>query len=104
MLYSCLHEAVSDKFDLHRRDILAAIGWMETWPTQMAGEDMDLCMRLSRCGKVFVSDVAILHYHHQSPATSAWDVLKRHYRLAEPFGALFRKWGFALRRLPYAGH
>lgn len=100
----CVRQGVSNKFDLHRRDVLARIGWMEVWPTQLAGEDMDLFMRLSCQGEVFVSDVQVIHYHHQRATMGAGDVLRRHFRLAESFGALFRKWGFALRRAPYAGH
>ncbi len=100
----CVKQGVSNKFDLHRRDVLARIGWMETWPTQLAGEDMDLFMRLSSQGEVFVSEVEVIHYHHQRATMGAGDVLQRHFRLAESFGALFRKWGFALRRAPYAGH
>ena len=100
----CVKQGVSNKFDLHRRDVLARIGWMETWPTQLAGEDMDLFMRLSSQGEVFVSEVEVIHYHHQRATMGAGDVLRRHFRLAESFGALFRKWGFALRRAPYAGH
>jgi GT2 family glycosyltransferase len=100
----CVRQGVSNKFDLHRRETIASIGWMETWPVDLAGEDMDLFMRLSERGEVCVSDVEIIHYHHQSVHTSAWDVIKRHYRLAESFGALFRKWGLRLGRVPYAAH
>ena len=100
----CVKQGVSNKFDLHRREVIARIGWMEVWPPQLAGEDMDLFMRLRCQGEVFVSDVEVMHYHHQRATMGAGDVLQRHFRLAESFGALFRKWGFALRRVPYAEH
>jgi hypothetical protein len=51
-----------------------------------------------------VSDVAVLHHHSQNRPVSCRDVVRKHFQLAESFGALFRKWGFALRRIPYAGH
>ena len=100
----CVRQGVSGKFDLHRREVIAEIGWLDTWLPQVSGEDMDLFMRLSERGEVFVSEVEVIHHHHQRATTSAWDALVRHYLLAESFGALFRKWRFALRRVPYAGH
>lgn len=100
----CVKQGVSNKFDLHRREVVSRIGWMQVWPPQLAGEDMDLFMRLRCQGEVFVSDVEVMHYHHQRATMGAGDVLRRHFRLAESFGALFRKWGFALRRVPYAEH
>ena len=99
-----VRQGVSQKFDLHRREVIATIGWMSVWPAQLGGEDMDLCMRLTERGEVFVSDVEVIHYHFQRAGTGARDVLKRHFRLAESFGALFRKWNFQLRHVPYAGH
>lgn len=99
-----IRQGISGKFDLHRRDVYQGIGGYDTERFHFAGEDMDLFLRLSERGEVFVSDVEVIHLHFQSQKQS-WDhVAKKHYQLAESFGALFRKWGFKLRRIPYAGH
>jgi hypothetical protein len=63
---------------------------------------MDLCLRLSRLGEVFVAPTRVLHLHHQSQKTRCRDLFKKHYQLAEGFGALFRKWGLKVTRIPYA--
>ncbi len=99
-----IRQGISGKFDLHRREVYLGIGGYDTERFHFAGEDMDLFMRLSERGEVFVSDVEIIHLHFQSQKQS-WEVVaKKCYQLAESFGALFRKWGFQLRRIPYAGH
>lgn len=99
-----VRQGISGKFDLIRKDVFTAIGGYDTERFHFAGEDMDLFMRLSEKGEVFVSDVEIIHYHFQSLKTSWTHLLKKHYQVAESFGALFRKWGFQLKRIPYAGH
>ena len=99
-----IRQGISGKFDLHRRDVFQSIGYYNTAQFHFAGEDMDLFMRLSQKGEVFVSDVEIIHYHFQSLKTSWVHLVKKHYQVAESFGALFRTWGFGLRRIPYAGH
>src|SRR5205823_11437108 len=55
-------------------------------------------------GEVFVAPTRVIHLHNQSRNTSLLDLFKKHYRLAESFGALSRKWGFRLRKVPYASH
>ena len=100
-----IRQGISGKFDLHRREIyLGAVGGYDTEHFHFAGEDMDLFIRMSQRGEVWVSDVEIIHLHFQSQHQSWKHVAKKHFQLAESFGALFRKWGFALRRIPYAGH
>lgn len=99
-----IRQGISGKFDLHSRDVYQAIGYYNTAQFHFAGEDMDLFMRLSQKGEVFVSDRAVVHYHSQNRPVSCRDVVRKHFQLAESFGALFRNWGFALRRIPYAGH
>jgi len=60
---------------------------------------------LSQKGIVEVADdVEIIHQHHQSLKTSWVHIFKKHYQVAESFGALFRRWGGGLRRIPYSGH
>jgi GT2 family glycosyltransferase len=99
-----VRQGISGKFDLHRKDVYASIGFYDTERFHFAGEDMDLFMRLSEQGEVWVSDVEIIHYHFQSLKTTWVHLLKKHYQVAESFGALFRKWGFRLWRSPYASH
>lgn len=99
-----IRQGISGKFDLHRADVYRHIGGYDTDRFHFAGEDMDLFLRLSACGEVLVSDVEIMHYHAQNRPVTCHDVVRKHFQLAESFGALFRKWGLALRRIPYAGH
>lgn len=99
-----IRQGISGKFDLHRATAYRSIGCYDTDRFHFAGEDMDLCLRLSELGEVFVSDAEVFHYHSQNRPVSSLDVLGKHFQLAESFGALFRKWGFALRRNPYAGN
>ncbi|MGC8742608.1 MAG: glycosyltransferase family 2 protein [Verrucomicrobiia bacterium] len=97
-------QGISGKFDLIRRDVFMKIGGYDTRNFCFAGEDMDLYMRLSEQGEVYVSDVRVLHLHNQTRATKWKEVFTKSYQLAESFGALFRKWGFKLRRAVYAQH
>jgi len=97
-------QGISVKFDLIRAEVFRKIGGYDTENFSFAGEDMDLCLRLSAEGEVFVAPTQVIHLHNQSGNTSWRDLCKKHYQLAESFGALFRKWGFRLRRIPYASH
>ena len=97
-------QGISGKFDLIRTDVFRKIGGYDTRTFGFAGEDMDLCMRLSEHGEVFVAPTEVLHFHNQSRNTRCRDLFRKHFQLAESFGALFRKWGFRLRRIPYASH
>ncbi len=97
-------QGISGKFDLIRADVFRAIGGYDTRNFSFAGEDMDLYMRLSERGEVFVAPTQVIHLHNQSQATSCLDLFKKHFQLAESFGALTRKWGFKLKRIPYASH
>lgn len=97
-------QGISGKFDLIRADAFRRIGGYDVKTFGFAGEDMDLCMRLSEHGEVFVAPTHVLHLHNQSRETRCRDLFKKHYQLAESFGALFRKWGFKLRKIPYASH
>ncbi len=99
-----IRQGISGKFDLHRATAYRSIGCYDTDRFHFAGEDMDLCLRLSELGEVFVSDAEVFHYHSQNRPVTSRDVLGKYFQLAESFGALFRKWNFALRRNPYAGH
>lgn len=100
-----LHQGISGKFDLIRKDVFLKIGGYNTTHFRFAGEDMDLNMRLSEQGEVFVApDIEIIHYHHQSLKTGCIHLFKKHYQVAESFGALFRIWGFKLWRIPYTSH
>jgi GT2 family glycosyltransferase len=97
-------QGISGKFDLIRSDVFRRIGGYDTANFSFAGEDMDLFMRLSQEGEVWVAPTKVLHLHSQSHKTRCLDLFKKHYQLAESFGALVRKWGFGLRRIPYASH
>jgi hypothetical protein len=100
-----VRQGISGKFDLHRREIfLGRLGGYHRTQFLQGGEDMDLFLRLSACGEVFISEVEIVHYHPMSPRTTWLDVLKKNTRLAGTFGELFRVWGASLRKNPYAGH
>ena len=97
-------QGISGKFDLIRKDVFLKINGYNTEHFSFAGEDMDLFMRLSQHGEVFVApDVEIIHYHHQSLRGDWVDLFKKHYQLAESFGALVRHWGLQLRKIPYTG-
>jgi GT2 family glycosyltransferase len=101
----CVQQGISGKFDLIRKDVFQKIGGYDTKNFSFAGEDMDLFMRLSQEGEVFVApDVEIIHYHHQSLKTGWVHLFKKHYQVAESFGALLRHWGGRLRIIPYTGH
>jgi GT2 family glycosyltransferase len=97
-------QGISGKFDLIRADVFRKIGGYDSENFSFAGEDMDLCLRLSEHGEVFVAPTQVIHQHNQSQKTGCLDLFKKHYQLAESFGALFRKWGFKLHRIPYASH
>jgi len=99
-----VQQGISGKFDLIRADIFRKIGGYDTENFSFAGEDMDLCLRLSCEGEVFVAPTQVIHLHNQSSKTTCADLFKKHYQLAESFGALFRKWGLKLHRIPYASH
>lgn len=96
-------QGISGKFDLIRTDVFRKISGYDNKTFSFAGEDMDLYLRLSEQGEVYVAPTQVIHLHNQSARTSASDLLKKHYQLAESFGALFRKWGLRLRTIPYAG-
>jgi GT2 family glycosyltransferase len=97
-------QGISGKFDLIRADVFRQIGGYDPATFSTAGEDMDLCLRLGQQGEVFVAPTRVIHLHNQSKRTRCRDLFKKHYQLAESFGALFRKWNFQLRRIPYASH
>ena len=97
-------QGISGKFDLIRADVFRKIKGYDPVTFSTAGEDMDLCLRLMQHGEVFVAPSQIIHFHNQSKRTRCIDIFKKHYQLAESFGALFRKWGFRLRYIPYAAH
>lgn len=97
-------QGISGKFDLIRAEVFHRIGGYDTKNFSFAGEDMDLYMRLSEQGEVWVAPTQVLHLHAQSRQTRCRDLFKKHYQLAESFGALLRRWGFRLARIPYASH
>ena len=98
-------QGISGKFDLIRKDVFSKINGYDTKTFSFAGEDMDLYLRLSKHGEVYVApDVEVVHYHQQANKTNFNYVIKKNYILAESFGALFRRWGFKLKTIPYAGH
>ncbi|HOW65578.1 MAG TPA: glycosyltransferase [Candidatus Paceibacterota bacterium] len=97
-------QGISGKFDLIRAEVFRRIGGYDTENFSFAGEDMDLFMRLSEQGEVWVASTQVLHLHAQSQQTRCRDLFKKHFQLAESFGALLRKWGFKLTRIPYASH
>jgi len=97
-------QGISGKFDLIRADVFRKINGYDPSTFSTAGEDMDLCLRLGQHGEVFVAPTQVIHLHNQSKRTTCSDIFKKHYQLAESFGALFRKWGFRLRTIPYASH
>jgi glycosyltransferase involved in cell wall biosynthesis len=100
-----VRQGISGKFDLIRKDVFQKIGGYDTRNFSFAGEDMDLFMRLSRQGEVFIApDVEIIHYHQQGKRIGCVDVFKKFYQLAESFGALLRRWGWRLRTVPYSGN
>ncbi|MGD1084316.1 MAG: glycosyltransferase [Verrucomicrobiota bacterium] len=100
-----VQQGISGKFDLIRKDVFQKIGGYDTRNFSFAGEDMDLFLRLSQEGEVFVaSDVEIIHYHQQGRRISCLAFFKKYYQLAESFGALLRRWGWRLRAIPYSGH
>ena len=100
-----VQQGISGKFDLIRKDVFQKLGGYDTKNFSFAGEDMDLYLRLSREGEVFVaSDVEIIHYHQQGRKITWVAFFKKRYQLAESFGALIRRWGPRLRTIPYSGH
>ncbi|HTJ00453.1 MAG TPA: glycosyltransferase [Dongiaceae bacterium] len=98
-----VQQGISDKFDLYRKDVFLKIGGYDAEHFSAGGQDMDLYMRMSQQGEVYISPTRILHLHNQSRKTGCRDLFGKQVQLAESFGALWRKWGFRLRRAPYAG-
>jgi len=97
-------QGISGKFDLIRADTFEKIGGYDSRTFRFAGEDMDLYLRLREQGEVLVAPTQVIHLHNQSQRTTCLDLFKKHFQLAESFGALFRKWGFRLKQIPYAVH
>ena len=97
-------QGISGKFDLIRTEVFRKINGYDTETFSFAGEDMDLYLRLSQQGEVHVAPTQVIHLHNQSARTNGTDLFKKHFQLAESFGALFRKWGGKLKTIPYAGH
>jgi GT2 family glycosyltransferase len=95
-------QGISGRFDLIRKEAFREINGYDTDNFSFAGEDMDLYIRLNRQGGVYVAPTRVLHLHNQSRKTRCRDLFKKHYQLAESFGALFRKWRFKLAQIPYA--
>ena len=95
-------QGISGKFDLIRADVFRKIGGYDTRRFSFAGEDMDLYLRLSEHGEVFVAPTQVIHLHNQSQRTDVGDLFRKHFQLAESFGALVRKWGLRLKRIPYS--
>jgi GT2 family glycosyltransferase len=97
-------QGISGKFDLIRREVFQRIGGYDTQTFSFAGEDMDLFMRLSQQGEVFVAPTRVLHLHNQTRKTRWTELFSKPYQLAESFGALVRKWGLGLRQAAYSQH
>lgn len=97
-------QGISGKFDLILAKVFHLIGGYDTEHFSFAGEDMDLSLRLSRLGEVFVADdVEVIHFHLKSVNTTWRHLFRKHYLLAESFGALLRRHGLKVRKLVYAG-
>lgn len=99
-----VQQGISGKFDLIRADVFRKIGGYDNRTFSFAGEDMDLYLRLSEQGEVFVAPTKVIHLHNQSGQTDCADLFKKHFQLAESFGALFRKWNWKLKQIPYSGN
>jgi GT2 family glycosyltransferase len=95
-------QGISGKFDLVRREVFDAIAGYDCEHFRFAGEDVDLCVRLSLRGRVVVTGAEVIHHHHQGNETSAWYVWGKHYMNAEGFGAGLRRHGLRLTGVPYA--
>jgi GT2 family glycosyltransferase len=97
-------QGISGKFDLIRADVFRKINGYDTRNFRYAGEDIDLYLRLSQEGEVHVAPTQVIHLHNQSVRTGWRDLVKKQFQLAESFGALFRRHGLRLRRVPYAAN
>jgi glycosyltransferase involved in cell wall biosynthesis len=99
-----IRQGISEKFDLMRVETFRKIGGYDIQTFRFCGQDQDLYLRLRQQGEVHVAPTRILHLHKQPRGTSCIALIKKEFLLAESFGALFRKWGFQLRRAAYAGN
>ena len=99
-----IRQGISDKLDLIRIEVFRKVGGYDIETFRYCGQDQDLYMHLSQQGEVRIVKTRVLHLHKQPRGTSCMAVIKKQFLLAESFGALFRKWGFQLRRAPYAGN
>lgn len=95
-------QGISGKFDLIRKDIFEKIGGYDCEHFRFAGEDIDLCTRLSDHGRVVVTTAEVIHHHHQGNQTSAYYVWGKHYMNAEGFGVGLRRHGRKIAKVPYA--
>lgn len=99
-----IRQGISEKFDLMRIETFRKIGGYDIETFRFCGQDQDLYLRLRQLGEVYIAPTRILHLHNQPRGTSCLALIKKQFLLAESFGALFRKWGFGLRRAAYAGN
>ncbi|GEM_PF-2089769 len=91
-----------------RRDLFHALGGFDTAFAQAAGEDWDLCERLSERGEglLFVPTATVIHCHSRRDLRSAWEHLYRYGTAVATRRALrgpdWRlQWGYRLARVPF---
>ncbi len=97
-----IRQGISEKFDLIRIETFRKVGGYDIETFRFCGQDQDLYLRLTQLGEVAIAKTPVLHLHQQPRGTSCRALIKKHFLLAESFGALFRKWGLHLKRAPYA--
>ena len=97
-----IRQGISEKFDLMRIETFRKIGGYDIETFRFCGQDQDLYLRLRKEGEVYIANTRVLHLHNQPRGTSCLALIKKQFLLAESFGALFRKWGFELKRAAYA--
>lgn len=92
------HNALNNKADSYKKDVLLKIGLFDEKRYQTAGEDEDLALRLRLSGfKVIGTDAKVIHKHFfnvNSNFGCYQKILKKEYDFGQAGGVLRRKFPF----------
>lgn len=82
----------SGKFDAVRREVLLRIGGFNADVYRVAGEDIDLRMRLASVGRVAATDVSVEHIHGWNRKATLAGILRLERRWGETAGVILRRY------------
>lgn len=88
------------RFGAVRRNTMEALGGYDEQHFFSAGEDVDIAVRLSKIGVILYSSMTVVHGHEHPKKSTIIYVLRKQWQLGQGFGALIRKHGIELWKLP----